>query len=578
MVEIFTKRTELMPADESVEQHNMKRTEEIAHVEKDKNSPDGLFKGTFPPPKGQPVYDEEDNVFRCPHCSHEHSGGPSCLNCGAGLVDDGGFSDVDDDFDVDDLELDLDEELQAEIGIDVHDHFFGDLPAGLMAHEARRYADMARQHRLMYHRRHIADISNSEDSDLDSEDDDDSSLQDFVVRDDEEPPRSRGQVRRPRNRRAITVSDDESDEGGAVSARRPLRRNIAASITSSIPSSSLVSTTEDSNNGSEAGDMHSEADLLRTAGWSPLDHGTDSEPDAPNEYQYNERRGGYESTLDGNDSEDDSDTNTETMAGNAATDDEDDHLRDDMSETPTYDGPDTYHPEFSHYGHDIYEHLGDDTDDDSSDAQSSVMMDHDGDTEMSASPDARQNSSVNTNPYRHEAGSRPSREPHVSMNRDSTSIASGRDGSISANSERNGYQYHPEALGPTNQVPVEAADDSSDASIRPAQRRRRPRYRLHARVMQYDPRISMIFAAHQQSVQGSTERTIELEELDEWARFDVRRVIEPSSRNRRMTAYRMMPARRTDPLRSSRSPSATRVISSTDRTARMPRQYARSRN
>jgi hypothetical protein len=571
MVEIFTKRTELMPADESVEQHKAKRAEEIADVEKDKNGPDGLFKGTFPERGGQLLFDEADGVLRCPHCAHEHEGGPSCLNCGGAIDDDrDGFSDVDDE-ELDDLELDLDEELQAELGMGLHDHFFASLPR---VDEARSVFEAARR-RLQEHRHHhhhlhhleSSELSNSEDSELDSEadDDDGGSLQDFVVRDDEEPPRPIGRIG-ARNRQVTLLSDDESDEGGAISSRRPRRRNVAPSI-----SSPSVAVTDESTNGSEVGDMHSEADLLRHAGWSPLDHGTDSDPDTPNPYG-----GGYGSTLDGHESDEESDTNTETMIGNGATDDEDDHLRDDMSETPTYG-----HPDYTHYGHAVYEHLGDDTDDDSSDAQSSVVMDGDGDTEMSVSPDARRSVSVSTNPYRQDSESRSTRELSVSTNYDYGQESVSRDSretSVSTNGGGRGYQQPPQNLGVANQV-HDVADDSSDASIRPPQRRRRPRNNFNARVQQYDPRISMIFAEHQQSVQGTRDRPAELlEELDVWAQSDVRRVVEPASRNRRMTAYRMMPTRRVDPLRSSRSPSATRIISSTDRATRLPRQYVRSRN
>lgn len=570
------KRTELMPADETEEQHKTKRAEEIADVEKDKNRPNGLFKGTFPERTGSLMFDHADGVLRCRFCQHEHEGGPSCLHCGA-EVDRDGFSDVDDEdleAELNGLEQDLDQELEAEFGVALHDHFLEDVPRGPLGQAARRYADATNLQFLHPRRNHLpnggsSELSTSEDSERESEEDEDGgSIQDFVVRDEDEPPRRPTGRVGARNRQAITIlSDDESDEGGAISGMRSRRRIPAASLSSP----SALTITDESTNGSEVGDMHSEADLLRTAGWSPLDHGTDSEPETPIAYHYG---GGYESTLDGHGSDEDSDTNTETMVGNGASDDEDDHLRE---ETPSFDGPDPYHPDFNHYNQGIYEHLGEDTDDDSSDAQSSVIMDGDGDTEMSVSPNTRRSVSVSTNPYRHGNQSRLSREPSVSTNYDystDTSSGNGREVGTSTNGEARGYQHQNENLGLANQV-HDVLDESSDSSIRPPVRRRRPRYNVNTRVQQYDPRISMIFAEHQQSVQGSRERPVELEELDEWAQSDVRRVIEPASRHRRMTAYRTMPGRRMDPLRSSPSPSTTHVISSTDRSTRLPRQYVR---
>lgn len=569
MVEIFTKRTELMPADESVEQHKAKRAEEIADVEKDRNGPDslGLFKGTFPERGGQLLYDEADGVLRCPSCHHEHEGGPSCQNCGARIDDDrDGFSDMDDEeLEALDLEFDMDNEIHADITMGLQEHFFQGLPQGPASQVPRRY----RRNFLARHsNREPSELSNSEDSELDSEvDEDEGSIQDFVVPDEDDAPVARVGAR---NRQIITItSDEESDEGGEVSSRRPRRRNNAPSVSST----SALTVTDSSTNGSEVGDMDSQADLLRTAGWSPLDHGTDSDTDVPHDYN-RQYRGGYASTLDDHDSDEDSDTNTEIMVGNGISDDEGDHIRDDMSEAPTeaYD-----HPDFHHYGNAVYEHLGDDTDDDSSDTQS-VVMDRDGDTEMSVSPDARRSVSVSTNPYRND-NVRSSREPSISTNYDESDASisrGGRETSASTTGDGRGSQYAPENLGTANQV-HDVADDSSDASIRPHPRRRRvPRYNSNGRAQNYDPRISLLFAEHQHTVQGSRDRPVDLEELDEWTQSDARPVIESASRNRRMTAYRAMPTRRVDPLRNSRSPSATRIISSTDRASRRPRQYTRS--
>jgi len=260
------------------------------------------------------------------------------------------------------------------------------------------------------------------------------------------------------------------------------------------------------------------------------------------------------------------------MVGNGETE-FDERSRESLSETPTYHRPS--YPAVNPYGDVPYEHFDEDADDDESEAGRSNIMDRDGDTEMSASPGLSRSSrsvSVSANPYGY--------DPELD-----TDDRSSQDGSISTN-----YDYDEEAalmraagyggrdvmgedLGVANQV-HEVDDESSDSSIR-GPTRRVPRYqRGNARVQQYDPRISMMFAEHQQSMRGSQENPIgvDLDELEE-----VRRVVEPTSRHRRMTAYRVMPPRRVDPLRSSRSPSATRVISSSSsRPSRPPRQYVRS--
>jgi len=203
-------------------------------------------------------------------------------------------------------------------------------------------------------------------------------------------------------------------------------------------------------------------------------------------------------------------------------------------------------------------------------------MDRDGDTEMSASPGLSRSSrsvSVGANPYGYDpeldSDDRSSRDGSISTNYDYDDEAV----LMRAPGYRGGGDGMGENLGVANQL-HEVDDDSSDSSVR-GPTRRVPRYeRGNARVQQYDPRISMIFAEHQQSMRGTPENQIGvgLDELEE----EVRRVVEPASRHRRMTAYRMMPPRRVDPLRSSRSPSATRVISSSSRTSRPPRQYIRS--
>jgi hypothetical protein len=567
MVEIFTKRTELMAADESVEQHNKKRSEEIAEVERDRNGPAGLFKGTFPLPRAKLIRDEEDHVVRCPSCGHEHEGGPACGNCGIELDVDDFFSDMeDDDFDTDaleEIEADLEVELDADFAEMQGGPYFQD-----MGYHRRAFAQ---HYHHRHHPSHAGDVvtDTSEGSEVDSDEEDGGSLHEFVVPDDEQPIRGTG--RNPNNRQGIqpiTISDNsDSDEGGAVSNRRPRRRGWQAG--NSTPSArSVVTLTESSVNGSDAGE---EAELLN-AGWSPLDQGNDSDTDGHVPLAYDGYHNRYGVTEDERDSDDASDTNTETMAGNGYSDDEPDTPTDISYPHPS----DPAYARFNSYSrHD--EHFDHFTDDDDSELeQAPVNVDRDGDTEMSASPRTSRSgrsvsiTTVNTNPYARDQYSDPrsSRSVSVSTNHDypetSESSVRGRGESV----DTDGIVYGGN-LGVANEI-HEVEGGSSDSSIRPPPRRLPRRYHPNSRPQQYDPRISMIFAEHQQSMRGTQSNPIGLDEWD----GEVRRV-EPASRHRRMTAYRTMPPRRVDPLRSSRSPSATRIISPADRPSRVPRQYVR---
>jgi hypothetical protein len=570
MVEILMKRKEILPDDESAEQHYQKKSEEIREVEKDRNSPDGLFKGSFPARK-VPWRDEADGVMRCPDCGHEHEGGPACENCGIELDVDDFFSDIDDDFDADDIH-DLDsglEEIEAEFA-EHQDHLYlGGVP------RPRPWHAFVQHYHHHHHRYPTTDPSDG--SDMDSEDEEnEGSIHEFVVPDDEEPIRGPG--RNPNNRPVITISDDDdSDEGGAVSNRRPQRRGRQArNIPPSAPS--VISLTTTSTNVSEAGD---EADMLRHAGWSPLDQGNDSDVDAHVGYRYDGYHTGEGVTDDDQDSDEDSDTNTETMDANPPTDDEDNRSR---SYPYGYGQPHPLHPDYDLYNpyhpsnilnRDPDEHFDADSElDHSSDLEQ--VTDRDGDTDMTPSRASRSvsvASTINANSYTRNpySESRSSRGVSLSTNNDygrvSESSMGGREESI----ESIGYGYETPDLGVANDIhEIEGA--SSDSSIRPPPRRLPRRYHPNSRGQQYDPRISQMFAEHQQSLRGTQNNPIGLDEMG-WD-DEVHR--EPASRHRRMTAYRNMPARRVDLLRSSRSPSATRIISVADRSSRVPRQYRRN--
>ncbi|TAQ90472.1 hypothetical protein B7494_g1200 [Chlorociboria aeruginascens] len=545
MVEIFIKRSEMMPSDESIDQHQQKRSEELAAVEKDRNGPEGLFKGTFPEPKANPWLDEADGVMRCPSCGHECEG-DSCETCGAEFDDDEfdeyGFTDMDEPLDEEELE-----DLEVDVNYELHG-----VPHPYMPFHGYHY-----HHH--FHQSHLHALPSSQDEDSNSEgeidedsDEDVGSLQGFIVQDEEGDNR---QSSRASNPHPLTISDDESDEGGAISNRRPRRANRRNSA-----SPSIVTVTDESSNGSESGDVLDDAETLRRSGWSPLDQDddeSDSEGDGEDDDDpprnqvpaYSLGAGGYDNfeSEDGHETEEESDT--ETMVGNLVPQDDDNGSRGSLSGTPRFSSVD--------YDQHVHPTAGGNQDcitdenDVSSEVTQSSPRDHDGDTEMSVSPRASRGTSVISTDYGYE-------ERGVSVSEDGHGHGMGED------------------LGAANEI-HDLEEESSEDSIRPAQRRR-PRNYMNPRVQQqYDPRISSMFAEHQlrfaehQLNVFTTQNR--LPSLGEW-NTDVRRVETAASRiPQRMTAYRMLPTRRADPLRNARSPSVTRIVSSSMRSHRTSRYY-----
>jgi len=522
MVEIFIKQSEIMPSDESIDQHQKKRAEEIADVDKDKVSAEGLFKGTFPPPRAELQYDEEDGVLRCPGCGHEHEGGPNCLHCGQ-EVDDAmdafPFSDIDEDDDIDDEELEIDLNIEAQARHagrrrGVYNAYFG-LPGPHHLPQRIQYSH--------YHfRGQEDDEDNSEVSGpshvvIDSDDEEDAgSLEDFIENDEGPAPRP------TRNREPINlVSEDESDsdEGGAINNRhtRRIGRRYGNRSDSEVPS--ILTVTDDSVDGSE-NDSHNE-ETLRQNGWSPLQHGDESDASDLESPELH-RRGQYATTED-----DESDTET---IGNMPSDVEDSiRLRELLSETPTPSEQARGYREYSREGtpYDYTSGEGEGFDYGSDGGDGVSHTDGDGDTEMSVSPNrSRSSRSVSTdNDY-------------------------GRHGG-------RGF----ENLGVANEI-HELDESSDEGSIRaPIPRRRQPRLlqlNQHGQPAEprinTDPRISMMFAQHQQTMRGSEDLATA---FDGWMAGPRLVSTHDSSRSRRRSTYRQVPpARRTGPMRSS---SATRV-------------------
>ncbi|EXJ79264.1 hypothetical protein A1O3_08765 [Capronia epimyces CBS 606.96] len=106
LVHMFISRAELLPEDETVQEHQQAKEDEAVMLAADRTG-GGLFKGAFVQPRhhhhivswGQGIMDHEDGVIRCPECHWELEDG-QCLQCGFLQYEPG---DSDSDFDEDSL-------------------------------------------------------------------------------------------------------------------------------------------------------------------------------------------------------------------------------------------------------------------------------------------------------------------------------------------------------------------------------------------------------------------------------------------------------------------------------------------
>ncbi|KAA8576318.1 hypothetical protein MFRU_009g02080 [Monilinia fructicola] len=591
MVEIFMNRGQIMPHDETVEQHKQKHAEETQAVEDDKNTPEGLFKGTFPLHHGELWRDEADGIMRCPSCGHEHEGGPTCESCGAEFDDVYGFSDMSDD-DISDLDVGYDDDLQEELEVQMQ-MGAGDIngfeyhPGGpFMGGPHHQFLRHYHTHNHGYNHDDATDDSENTSYQENSEDEDAGSLEDFVVADDDDSE----PVAAPRrvNQRVVTIiSDDEDDEienedeneeceedeedeedeeedgddeseedeGGAVTSRR--RPRPGWTRTSNTPSISALNTEDDngsSANGSEFGDddsLETRMRLRASGGWSPLDEGEDDDDEGLAHDHYS----GYATTEDER-AIDESDSET---IGNPNSDAEDDDDREGYSETRRYETG-NYQQTLDDYPSSMdgdatpidysRERYGESVDfnsehensyDYDTDGGQSTNMDRDGDTEMSSPGLPRSSRSVSVN-----------------------------------------STY--ESLGVANEM-AEVDDDSSDTSIRPPPRRQ-PRQNPY--VQQYDSRISMLFAEHQNSVRNAHNPG-----LDAWGdetRNPIR--VEAASRSRRRAQYhhqvpshgnsdtrnnhhRIIPPRGFHRARTPRGSPPPRIVPVSSRAGRLQRHHPR---
>lgn len=230
MVDIFIHRAELLPADETVEQHYKNIEEERMAVEIDKTTDQGLFKGAFNPAnRVRRQWVEEDQLFVCSGCHHEHiEGDRRCGNCQILFEDYESDSELYGE-DMDSLDGDgpeiysmdidglTDEEDQDDRALFRHHEFFGAVMDGVHTADPR-YQDL--------------NDSDMEDDDEDN-DEDTGSLRAFIASDTPDPWAEES-VNVGRSNRAISEhshislssavqdSEDEedSDDEAIVTTRR----------------------------------------------------------------------------------------------------------------------------------------------------------------------------------------------------------------------------------------------------------------------------------------------------------------------------------------------------------------------
>jgi hypothetical protein len=531
MVEVFTNRAELMPIDETIEQHLARKSSESDAVEADRASDLGLFKGCFNrKPLGLLQFNEEDHLWRCSNCSHEYVGGPMCENCGLDFEGDeediDGFSDIDASISIDefDYHVDLDalsDEDEADLEDDVDDgrpqgNFLQEYGSPLVTHIGIHEHNVmqwgpAIAARIAQHHREDSASSNSDNSEDEEETE---SMRDFIE-DDEGGFGEPNSYHSPGSASHVSISsrgpesvcgdngdaDESSDEGGAVSSGR--RRGLP--IWAAPRGTTSAVTVSDSASTSEAEDLAEESRRLQESGWSPLEQEPDSD--------YGEHQPFVTHSISG-------DSDTDTTVGDQVSDDEDDDRhRENGSSTPVW----ATAPHF--YDGDGEQSVDDGSEVDAydSDIHETNFTDREGDVEMTVSP-----------------------------------ASSRRSSAASGNADRRSRRSV-EIIGSANTI-HEIQDDSSDGTVQPANRRRRqPRYSRHSHT---DPRISMMFAQHQLDLQDATARQSPY--------------FEPAQRSRGTpTSYRLLPAR--GPGSSSHPyPSPAVILTSvSNRPNRVQRQYQR---
>ncbi|KAI4918137.1 hypothetical protein J4E90_002517 [Alternaria incomplexa] len=335
MTSVFIARAELLPTGESIEDHKKWQKDEADAVQLDKDNADpragGLFKGCFrlPPHQNrlslQIVRDQEDGVDRCPLCTWELEDG-GCTHCGLIFDETGevswgnsftGFSDMDEmsEHDQDDLDAEMDMEDPEYDGYGDGMEDWGAYPPDQGSFMMRRFLDagmapnaaaFARRRpithseagsRRSYSQSIVSDMYGDEMDTVEEEDEDgldeDSSMNDFI--DDEAVPapsspsaasstpgpaaqpsgnRARARARRiveseSSSNRSSTVEEEDEDEEDEGPVRRGMRNPAQTRVlhrANGSRSSRETASTTSTDVSTEELDEDTQA-LLREEGW-----------------------------------------------------------------------------------------------------------------------------------------------------------------------------------------------------------------------------------------------------------------------------------------------------------------------
>ncbi|KFY28542.1 hypothetical protein V493_02881 [Pseudogymnoascus sp. VKM F-4281 (FW-2241)] len=567
LAEIFVNRVELMPADESTEQHVKRRKEENQAVETDRISDEGLFKGCFSTARlGNIRYDEADRMHVCSHCGHEFTGGPLCESCGVDF--EGEDEDIRDDFsDLEEMEFDLDEEEDEDAeegeddgeeddyyhdgigrdpreGLDWFDPFdgavqfedvrqlLGDHPAHHHHHHHHHHPVHHPLHPHYHHFLHPMEAlesrardAHSDESEEEESDGDEttSSMMDFIEQDDSSPAvgrRSRPQIIESDSDDSNEEEEEEDDEEEVVSARprqqaqrrRPNRPIVLDSDSEDSADSGEGQGESDAANHPAAGDEHESDSSARNGGYSPLDHGDDSENDEAEPF------------ADAVDHHSDT-SDSGTTVGRHESGDEDDEGATGRSDGHAVS---RHASELGAQRRPFHRRGG---------PRAKTMRDR-----ISAGPQSFREQSLEETPEDRdeERSTSPTAEYDES---DDENAATDQDGDIEMGAKSTtgmrGSVPEPDLL--RNNVLDDFYGDSDqwvEEPVQPAPRSRRRREapaQILPTTQDYNPRISMMFAQHQSDLRDATARESPLYE-DHW---DVPRRIEATSRSRRRAPYRL---------------------------------------
>lgn len=218
MTAVFIARPELLPPGETIDEHKKWQKDEADAVQQDKDNKDartgGLFKGCFrahPLQRGpslQIIRDQEDGVDRCPICTHELEDG-GCTQCGLVFDETGevswgdsftGFSDMDEmsEQDTEDLDAEMDMDDVEFDGYDEAMDGWGDylpdqgsfmmrrfLEAGIPQNAAAFARRRPMTHseagsRRSYSQSIVSDMYGDEMDTVEEEDEEDSEMNDFI--------------------------------------------------------------------------------------------------------------------------------------------------------------------------------------------------------------------------------------------------------------------------------------------------------------------------------------------------------------------------------------------------------------